>query len=75
MTSTHNVIGNISYCPRAICTMTSFYFYDQNPSGFCFLLLIRAFVIQTSLGLHKNTFKLHLNLNIKLNMKGKTNGL
>ena len=40
--------------------MTSFYYYDQNPSGFCFLVLIRAFVIQTSLGL-KN-----------LNMKGKT---
>ena len=60
MTSTHNVTGNISYCPRAICTMTSFYFYDQNPSGFCFLVLIRAFVIQTSLGLEN------------LNMKGKT---
>ena len=44
----------------AICTMTSFYYYDQNPSGFCFLVLIRAFVIQTSLGLQN------------LNMKGKT---
>ena len=43
-----------------ICTMTSFYYYDQNPSGFCFLVLIRAFVIQTSLGLQN------------LNMKGKT---
>ena len=31
--------------------MTSFYYYDQNPSGFCFLVQIRAFVIQTSLGL------------------------
>ena len=40
--------------------MTSFYYYDQNPSGFCFLVLIRAFVIQTSLGLQN------------LNMKGKT---
>ena len=28
----------------AICTMTSFYYYDQNPSGFCFLVLIKAFV-------------------------------
>ena len=40
--------------------MTSFYYYDQNPSGFCFLVQIRAFVIQTSLGLQN------------LNMKGKT---
>ena len=40
--------------------MASFYYYDQNPSGFCFLVQIRAFVVQTSLGL-KN-----------LNMKGKT---
>ena len=40
--------------------MTSFYYYDQNPSGLCFLAQIRAFVIETSLGL-KN-----------LNMKGKT---
>ena len=39
--------------------MTSFYYYDQNPSGFCFLVLVRAFVIQTSLGLQN------------LNMKGK----
>ena len=44
----------------AICTMTSFYYYDQNPSGFCFLVLIRAFVIQTSLRLQN------------LNMKGKS---
>ena len=40
--------------------MTSFYYYDQNPLGFCFLGQIRAFVIQTSLGLQN------------LNMKGKT---
>ena len=33
--------------------MTSFYYYDQNPSVFCFLVLISAFVIQTSLGLTK----------------------
>ena len=39
--------------------MTSFYYYDQNPSGFCFLVQIRAFVFQTSLGLQN------------LNMKGK----
>ena len=40
--------------------MTSFYYYDQNLSGFCFLVLIRALVIQTSLGLQN------------LKMKGKT---
>ena len=40
--------------------MTSFYYYDQNPSGFCFLVEIKAFVIYTSLGLQN------------LNMKGKT---
>ena len=40
--------------------MTSFYYYDQNLSGFCFLVLITAFVIQTLLGLQN------------LNMKGKT---
>ena len=41
--------------------MTSFY-YNQNPLGlgFCFLVLIRAFAIQTSLGLQN------------LNMKEKT---
>ena len=31
--------------------MTSFYCYDKNPSGLCFLVQIRAFVIETSLGL------------------------
>ena len=36
------------------------YYDDQDLSGFCFLVLIRAFVIQTSLGLQN------------LNMKGKT---
>ena len=41
--------------------MTSFYYCDQNPSGFCFLVLIRAFVIQTSLGLE--------NLNMKVKTK------
>ena len=40
--------------------MTSFYYYDKNPSGFCFLVLIRASVIQTSPGLQN------------LHMKGKT---
>ena len=40
--------------------MTSIYYYDeQDLSGFRFLVLIRAFVIQTSLGLQN------------LNMKGK----
>ena len=39
--------------------MSSFYYYDQNPSGLCFLLQVKAFVIQTSLGLPN------------LNMKGK----
>ena len=36
---------------RAIPTITSFYYYDQNPSGFCFLVQIRAFVFETSLGI------------------------
>ena len=40
--------------------MTSFYSYDKNPSGLCFLVQIRAFVIETSLGLPNK------------NMKGKT---
>ena len=40
--------------------MTSFYYYDQNPLGFCFLMQIGTFVIQTSLGLPN------------LNMKEKT---
>ena len=32
-----------SYLNRPyICTMTSFYYYNQNPSGFCFLVKIRA---------------------------------
>ena len=31
--------------------MASFYYYDQDPSGFCFLVQIRAFVIETPLGL------------------------
>ena len=33
------------------------YYYDQNPSGFCFLVRVIAFVIYTSLGLP--------NLNVK----------
>ena len=33
--------------------MTSLHYYDQNPSEFCFFVQIRAFVIQTSLGLRK----------------------
>ena len=37
--------------------MALFYYYDQNPSGFSFLVQIIAFVIQTSLGLP--------NLNVK----------
>ena len=40
--------------------MTSFHYYDQNLSGLCFLVQIKAFVIQTSLGLPN------------LNIKGKT---
>ena len=40
--------------------MSSFYYYDQNPSGVCFLVQIKAFVIQASQGLPN------------LNMKGKT---
>ena len=40
--------------------MMSFYYFDQNPSGFSFLVQISANVIQTSLGLPN------------LNMKGIT---
>ena len=29
----------------AICMMASLYYYDQDPSGFYFLVQIRAFVI------------------------------
>ena len=45
---------------QAICTMASFYYYDQNSSGYCFLEQIKAFVNETSLGLPN------------LNTKGKT---
>ena len=45
---------------QVIFTMTSFHYCDQNLSGFRFLLQIRTFVIQTSLGLSN------------LNMKGET---
>ena len=38
---------------KAICMMTSFYYYDQNPSGVCFLVQIKTFVVQTSLRLPK----------------------
>ena len=44
----------------AICTMKSFSYYGQNPSGFSCLVQIAAFVIYTSMGLPI------------LNMKGKT---
>ena len=40
--------------------MASFYYHDQNPSSFSFLMKIIAFVIYTSLGLPN------------LNVKGKT---
>ena len=40
--------------------MTSFYYYDQNSSGFCFPVQIAAFVVYTSMG------------SPNLNMKGKT---
>ena len=33
--------------------MASLYYYEQNPSGFCFLVQIRAFVIQTLTGITK----------------------
>ena len=53
-TTTHAKTDDLDFrCsfPVAICTMTSFYYYDQNPSGFCFLVQIRAFVFETSLGI------------------------
>ena len=40
--------------------MMSFYYYNQNPSGVCILVQIKAFVIQTPLGLPN------------LNMQGKS---
>ena len=33
--------------------MTSFYYYNQNPSGVCFLVLMRAFVILNLTGITK----------------------
>ena len=62
--------AHVLICPRSVLggtggyvadtSMTSIYYYDeQDLSGFRFLVLIRAFVIQTSLGLQN------------LNMKGK----
>ena len=53
-------IGKQRIDPFVSCVMTSFRYYDQNLSGLCFLVQIKAFVIQTSLGLPN------------LNMKGKT---
>ena len=46
------------WCPffrtwKGICTIASFYSYYQNPSGFCFLKQIRAFIILTSRDLKK----------------------
>ena len=35
----------------AIFMMTSFYYFDQNPTEVCFLVQIRPFAIQTSLRL------------------------
>ena len=45
--------GSLMMAPliQSICTMVSFSCYYQNPSGFCFLLQIRAIAILTSLGL------------------------
>ena len=37
--------------------MTSFYYYDQNPSGFCFLVEIRAFVFENALGIPNQNMK------------------
>ena len=38
----------------AICTVMSFYYYDQNPPGFFFLLQIPAFVTNNPLGFERN---------------------
>ena len=37
--------------------MTSFYYNYQNPSGFCFLMLIRAIVLCCPMGLQKFEFE------------------
>ena len=42
-------------------TMASFYYNYQNPSGFCFIMLIRAIVLCSPLGLQ--------NLNLKRKTK------
>ena len=55
----HSVIYKCCYCfhtltktiATLICMMASFYHYDQDPSGLCFLVQSRAFVIETSLRL------------------------
>ena len=50
------------FCVETICAMTSFNYYDQNPSGFFFLVRIKALVFLTSLELP--------NLNMKEKRKG-----
>ena len=37
--------GFFTFPQQVICTMTLFYYYDQKPSRFCFLVQIKAFVI------------------------------
>ena len=38
--------GRVFTIPQqVISTMTLFYYYDKKPSGFCFLVQIRAFVM------------------------------
>ena len=75
MISTEQEVVNTNICSASSCTkdvqivktlqkaifmMTSFYYFDQNPSEVCFLVQIRPFAIQTSLRLPN------------LNMKGNT---
>ena len=41
----HRLMLNHLICQQAIYTMASFNYFNQNPSGFCFLVQIKAFVI------------------------------
>ena len=50
---------------RVICTIASFYSYYQNPSGFCFPMQIRAFIILTSRDLMKGKDVLKCGLSSK----------
>ena len=47
--SSVRLISATNAFPIVICMMVSFYYYDQDPPGFCFLVQIRAFHVYLSL--------------------------